>query len=35
MGFGWAITEVAQQFSAERQYQFEKYAGDLLQRLAA
>jgi len=34
-GLAGAITEVAQQFSAERQYQFEKYAGELMERLAA
>lgn len=34
-GLAGAITEVAQKFSAERQYQFEKYAGELLQKLVA
>lgn len=34
-GLAGAITEVAQQFTAERQYQFEKYAGELVQRMAA
>lgn len=34
-GLSGAITEVAQKFSAERQYQFEKYAGELVRQLAA
>jgi hypothetical protein len=34
-GMAGAITEVAQKFSAERQYQFEKYAGELLGQLVA
>ena len=34
-GIAGAITEVAQKFSADRQYQFEKYAGELVKSLAA
>lgn len=34
-GMAGAITEVAQKFTAERQYQFERYAGELMNRLIA
>ena len=34
-GIAGAITEVAQKFSADRQYQFEKYAGELVKSLSA
>lgn len=34
-GFAGAITEAAQSYSAERQYQFEKYAGELLHSAVA
>lgn len=34
-GIAGAITEVAQKFSAERQYQFERYAGELVKQLSA
>ena len=33
LGIAGAITEVAQKFPVTRQYQFEKYAGELVRKL--